>query len=141
MRELCKSVVATISAVSLTACAGPEPMYVKEGVTYLQYQRDTVSCLTQAAQAVPSNTQLSWKPYVGLYTADTNEPLKVANADLCLREKGYSKVTVPLCDQAVRTQGMYGPQTDTDPNKRMHVGPGSCYYIGPDMRKNLHNPE
>lgn len=133
--------VVAISILSLASCAGPEPMFVKEGVTFLQYQRDTVSCLNEAAQAVPSNTQLGWQPYVGLYTADTNEPLKVANAELCLREKGYSKVTVPLCDENIRMQGIYGPQTDTDPNKRMHIGPGSCYFIGRDMRKNLHNPE
>ena len=132
---------AALSLFALAACAGPEPMFVKEGVSFRQYQRDTISCLTSSAQAVPANTQLGWQPYVGLYTADTNAQLRDAASDLCLREKGYSKVTLPLCESDIRMNGVYGPQTETDPNKKLHIGPGSCYYIGRDLRPQLYTPQ
>ncbi len=84
-----------LSVVLVSGCV-PSEFYVKQGVTYDRYERDGVACATAATQAVPTNTQVTWAPYVGIYSVDTNAPLRDKNMEICMRDRGYQEGAGPL---------------------------------------------
>jgi hypothetical protein len=96
-------------ALSLTGCVTNE-FYVKNGVTLDMYERDGVGCATTATQAVPTNTQIGWAPYVGIYSADTNAPLRDKNMEICMRDRGYSEDSRSLlCRGKIERSNSSGP--------------------------------
>ena len=110
----------------LAACVQQEH-FVKNGITYDRYERDTVGCATAATQAVPTNTQVAWAPYVGIYSQDTNQPLRVKNFELCMRDKGYQKVSLPYCAGDKLKAATERAKEATPRNWRMKITSASCY--------------
>ena len=121
-----KFAVFVAASLSLTGCL-EQDFYVRQGVTFDRYQRDTIGCATSATQSVPTNTQLSWAPYVGVYSVDTNVSLRTANLDICLRDKGYQKVTIPYCADASLTSATAAAKGPRDMNRKMAITASSCY--------------
>jgi hypothetical protein len=115
-----------ILAVALSGCVTSE-FYVKQGVTLDRYQRDTVGCATSATQAVPTNTQVSWAPYVGIYSVDTNEGLRGQNLEICMRDRGYQKVAIPYCAGDALASATESSKTPQDRNRKMIISQSSCY--------------
>ena len=113
-------------SIVLSGCVDQE-FYVRQGVSLDLYQRDTVSCATTATQAVPTNTQMGWAPYVGVYSVDTNVALRTANLDICLRDRGYQKVTIPYCADGNLQAATAAAALPNDPSRRMNIRADSCY--------------
>jgi hypothetical protein len=122
-------------ALSLTGCVTNE-FYVKNGVTLDMYERDGVGCATTATQAVPTNTQIGWAPYVGIYSADTNAPLRDKNMEICMRDRGYQKIPVPYCAGEKLKEATAAVQTTPDPNTRMRISKNSATSL--IQKGNLH---
>ena len=112
--------------LTLASCV-QQQFWVKNAVTYDRYERDFVGCQTTATQSVPTNTQVTWAPYVGIYSVDTNSALRTKNFELCMRDKGYSQVILNACTgsslEAARKQ-MALPQ---DRSKIMQIRANACY--------------
>ena len=122
--------IAGLTIFSLTGCLETE-YFVRDGVSFTQYQRDVVGCATQAAQAVPTNTQVGWAPYVGVYSSDTNEGLRMQNKEICLNQKGYSRATIPPCTGEAASDALAelrGPKGTSLP---MHFASNTCYIVAP----------
>ncbi len=129
----------SLLSLALSGCV-PNDFYVKQGVTFDRYQRDSVGCATVATQAVPTNTQVSWAPYVGLYSVDTNSGLRGQNLEICMRDRGYQKVSIPYC-----TGNSLNPATEVaklpqDRNKKMKISKDSCYVLGAAGGPSLYTP-
>lgn len=133
-------VISMVAVVALSACV-QQQFWVKNAVTYDRYERDFVGCQTVATQSVPTNTQVAWAPYVGVYSVDTNSALPTKNFELCMRDKGYSQVALQPCTgadlEAARNQ-MTRPQ---DRSRTMQIGPKSCYTLKADGSPFLHTSE
>lgn len=127
------------SALLLAGCV-PSEFYVRQGVTLDRYERDGVGCATQATQAVPTNTQVSWAPYVGIYSVDTNSPLRDKNMEICMRDLGYQRVSIPYCSGDALTAATTRSKEPADRNRKMQVTSGSCYVIAPDGTQFLYTP-
>ena len=124
--------LAIAAAPLLIAGCVDQEFFVRQNVTYDRYERDFVGCATRATQEVPTNTQVGWMPYVGVYSADTNAALRGKNFELCMRDRGYQKVKVPYCEgnklkaataQAKRPQGR---------GRKMTINKASCWVGKPD---------
>lgn len=119
---------ALVGMIFLSGCVSSE-FYVKQGVSADRYERDGVGCATAAAQAVPTNTQVAWAPYVGIYSVDTNNVLRDKNMEICMRDRGYQRVPVPYCAGTDVTKATEMSKRPRDPNKMMHVTADSCYIL------------
>ena len=135
-----KSLIIAFSVgVSVSGCVSNE-FFVKQGVTFDRYERDSVSCATQATQSVPTNTQVGWAPYVGLYSVDTNEGLRGKNLEICMRDRGYQKVAIPYCAGPSLKAATEKAKLPQDRNKKMRITKDSCYVFGADGTPALHTP-
>ena len=117
----------------LSGCVD-QSLFVKQNVTYDQYERDYVACSTKAAQLVPVNTQIGWAPYVGIYSTDTNAALRMKNFEICMRDAGYQQVTISYCSgksAEIATQQSRGVR---DRGEKMKITQQTCYVAGPDGR-------
>lgn len=121
-----KKIIALIAPFTLAACVGQE-FYVRQNVTFDRYERDTVACRTLATQAVPTNTQVGWAPYVGIYSVDTNEGLRASNHELCMRDRGYQPVEIPYCSGEAATAATQASRQPRNRNERMRIASNSCY--------------
>ena len=126
-------------SVSLSGCVAND-IYVKQGVTMDRYERDGVGCATEATQAVPTNTQVGWAPYVGIYSADTNLPLREKNMEICMRDRGYQKVSLPYCSGAALKAATAEAKLPRSSTKTMRVGTGSCYIMDAKGQAYLYTP-
>ena len=124
----------------LTGCVSNE-FFVKQGVTFDKYERDSVGCATTATQAVPTNTQVGWAPYVGLYSVDTNSALRSKNLEICMRDRGYQKVAIPYCSGDAMKAATERAKQPQDRTRRMKITANSCYVLGPDGSPALYTPE
>jgi len=134
-----KIAVPLIVVTILGGCVDKE-VFAKNSVTYDQYERDYVACGTLASQAAPTNTQVAWAPYVGIYSVDTNEQLRISNFEICMRDKGYSEVKLPYCqgESAKAAQNLMSlPQNR---QARMRIVSGSCYVLKPDQSPFIYSP-
>lgn len=132
-------VLATASALSLSACVSND-FYVRQGVTYDRYERDGVACATQATQAVPTNTQVSWAPYVGIYSVDTNSPLRDKNMEICMRDRGYQRIAISYCEGDSAAAATKAAKQPADRNRQMRITSQSCYVLAPDGSPFLYTP-
>jgi hypothetical protein len=130
---------ATALSFALAGCVSSE-FYVRQGVTLDRYERDGVACATEATQAVPANTQVSWAPYVGIYSVDTNSPLRDANMEICMRDRGYQRVAVPYCAGDSLNAATAAARQPADRKREMRVTTASCYVIAPDGSPFLYTP-
>lgn len=128
-----------VVAIALSGCV-PQEFFVKNNVTYDRYERDSLACATKVTQQVPTNTQVGWAPYVGVYSSDTNAPLRAANFELCMRDKGYQKVQVPMCsgDQTAALATGFG--SDARRAQRMKVKSNSCFVMNSKGEQLLYTP-
>ncbi|MGB8815571.1 MAG: hypothetical protein WCC57_20530, partial [Paracoccaceae bacterium] len=135
------SLIATVllSGMILTGCV-PSEFFVKSGVTFDRYERDSVGCATQASQAVPTNTQVGWAPYVGLYSVDANAGLRGKNLEICMRDRGYQKVSIPYCTGVSLKAATDAAKLPQDRNKSMTITKASCYVLGAAGTPSLYTP-
>lgn len=127
-----KKIFALSASLAILGCAEGQPyterFFLKQGVTYDQYQRDALDCANAATAAAPAAQRIGWVPYVGVYSVDQNAGLRQANLDVCLRDKGYSFTEVPQClpDQwrEIRETG-FGRREAL--NQRLDIRPDSCF--------------
>lgn len=115
-----------LSLAMLAGCV-EQATFAKNNVTYDRYERDKVQCATRAAQEVPVNTQVTWAPYVGIYSVDTNATLRKKNFEICMRDKGYDQVTLPYCSGKAREAATEAAASPGIRSKRMSITPKSCY--------------
>jgi hypothetical protein len=134
-----KSGLACSVAVALAGCV-PSEFYVQQGVTFDRYERDGVGCATVATQAVPTNTQVGWAPYVGIYSVDTNSPLRDKNMEICMRDRGYQRIEIPYCSGEALTAATAAAKQPQDRNRKMSITPQSCYALAPDGTQFLYSP-
>jgi hypothetical protein len=132
-------VLAVLGMLPITACVTAE-QYVKQGVTLDRYQRDTVGCATKVTQAVPTNTQVAWAPYVGIYSVDTNESLRVANLDICMRDLGYQKVAIPYCQGENEPKASKLANEPLDRSRRLTINENTCYVSRMDGSTFIYTP-
>lgn len=114
------------AALLISGCV-EQQIWVRNNVTYDQYERDFVGCQTTATQAVPTNTQVSWAPYVGIYSVDTNSQLRQSNFEICMRDRGYSPVTVEPCTGTAQTAANEQSRLPSDRNRVLTVTANTCY--------------
>lgn len=119
-------VVLAVSFSILAGCVKQEFFYKNE-VTYDRYERDYVGCATSASQDVPTNTQVGWAPYVGIYSTDTNSALRIKSFELCMRDRGYAKATIPYCAGAKANEAQKLSAQPQSRARRMKVTQESCY--------------
>ncbi|MGB2202974.1 MAG: hypothetical protein ACPH5G_16715 [Pseudooceanicola atlanticus] len=129
-----------LAALTLTGGCITTEMMVKPGVTYDRYERDVVGCATTSTQKVPTNTQVGWAPYVGLYSVDTNSTLRQKHHELCLRDKGYSKVAIPVCEGPDGRAALAQARGRQDRARRMSINGQSCYVVLGDGSRFLYTP-
>lgn len=127
------------AAAALVSGCVEQQVFVKQDVTYDRYERDFVGCSTKATQAVATNTQVGWAPYVGIYSYDTNTALRVKNLELCMRDLGYQQVVMPFCAGDRQTRAMAEARQPQDRNRRMTIQPNSCYVNRPDGTVYIHS--
>jgi hypothetical protein len=127
-------------AMVLSGCVTTE-MFVKQGVTMDRYERDTVGCATKVTQAVPTNTQVAWAPYVGIYSVDTNSGLRSANLDICMRDKGYQKRPVPYCQGDIMKDATAAAAMPPDSKRRLNITADTCYVNRADGRQFIYTPK
>jgi len=127
-----RSAVYCSIALSLAGCAPTvSNYYVKQGVTYDQYQRDALACANEATANAPDSNQVQWAPYVGVYTVDANTGLRNANVEICMRNKGYSNVAIPYCPMEKREAAFSEGFGDRNRlNQRLSVGQETCVVNG-----------
>ena len=116
----------SLSLLVLAGCVDQEH-FVKQNVTYDRYERDYVACATSATQEVPTNTQVGWAPYVGIYSADTNTALRLKNFEICMRDRGYQKVSMPYCTGDELKKATEMSKARQDRSRRMVINSRSCY--------------
>jgi len=114
-----------LAALFLAGCA-PLSLYYRPGVSVTRMQADTTRCEVRALRQAPVATQIRQSPpsFVParricngqgecwvrpghwiegpIYTVDANEGLRARATQLCMGEKGYDPVTLPLCPAEVR---------------------------------------
>jgi hypothetical protein len=120
--------------LSLATVAGcvDQDFFVRQNVTYDKYERDSVSCATRATQQVPTNTQVGWAPYVGVYSTDVNAALRAKNLEICMRDKGYQKVKIPFCQGERLKAATAASKSPQIRSKRMKINKTSCWLNRPD---------
>ncbi|WP_353343917.1 hypothetical protein [Aquicoccus sp. SU-CL01552] len=113
------------SALFLVGCA-PMSLYYQPGVSVARMQDDTTRCEVRALREAPVATQIRQSPPTfvpgrricnpkgechvrpghwvdgPIYTVDVNAGLRARVTQLCMSEKGYDPVTLPLCPAEVR---------------------------------------
>lgn len=114
------------AAIFLSGCID-QSFFVKQNVTYDRYERDYIGCATTATQNVPTNTQVGWAPYVGIYSADTNSALRLKNFELCMRDKGYQQRSLPYCQNEKAQLARDLMNAPRDRTRRMKITSQSCY--------------
>ena len=125
------TVLFCMAPLILAGCVDQE-FFVRQNVTYDRYERDFVGCATRATQEVPTNTQVGWMPYVGIYSADTNAALRGKNFELCMRDRGYQKVKIPYCSGDKLKAANAQAKAPQDRRRRMKVTQASCWVGKPD---------
>lgn len=133
-------VVSGLAAVTLTCSCVATTFPVKQGVTFDRYERDTVSCAAESTRQVPTNTQVAWAPYVGIYSVDTNAQLRGKSNEICLRDKGYEMMQIPYCGSALVEAANTAARATRDRKRVMRVSPESCYVIAPNGQPFLYTP-
>ena len=131
--------IALICCLGLSACVTQE-YFVKQNVTYDQYERDFVGCATKASQDVPTNTQVGWAPYVGIYSQDTNAALRQKNFGLCMRDMGYQSVPLNFCSGDAATQARKAASLRQNRENRMKITSQTCYVTKADGSPFLYTP-
>lgn len=132
--------IALVASLSAGCAPARQDFYVKPDVTLDRYERDALACVNQATAATPTNTQIGWMPYVGLYSADTNAGLRAANVQLCMRDRGYQLVQFPACQTNIPEAQRFGFGDRTRLGQRLKVGPQSCVTWGAQGETILYTP-
>lgn len=115
---------ALILTTALAAC-GPVNMYYRPGVDVGRLNADQTLCEVQALKDAPVANQIRQRPPVyipgphrcdsagncvrypghwvsgGFYTVDVNADLRRRVQDMCMAQKGYEPVSLPVCPQSV----------------------------------------
>jgi hypothetical protein len=133
--------IATVAAslAMLTGCVSQE-FQIKQNVTYDQYQRDSTQCGAAATQQVGTNTQVGWAPYVGIYSVDANAGLRNQQFDICMRDKGYVKRSVPGCSSNATAAQQTGFGSEKRLNQTLKLAENSCYVLTPTGSRLLYTP-
>ena len=127
-----RSVFAAVAVSFVVGGCVDQDLFVRQNVTYDRYERDAVGCATKASQQVPTNTQVSWAPYVGIYSTDVNAPLRNKNYEICMRDRGYKKVKIPFCQGDKAKTAAELAKSPKVRQMRMKVGQNSCWVNKPD---------
>lgn len=113
------------ATLALSGCVTPQ-VFAKNGITHDRYERDAAECFTKATQAVPTNTQMAYDPFFGIYTADVHTQVRATNTQLCMRDKGYQLISVPLCTGEAFNTAVKRAGTEAARGEVIQVGPQSC---------------
>lgn len=116
------------STIVLGGCVA-QSFHIQQNIPYDKYERDIVSCRTSALQNVPNNSVTSWMPYVGIYTTDTNEQLRQSSFNICMRDRGYQELEVPLCSGVAAAEAREIFDSPTYRQTRMNIQANSCYIV------------
>ena len=114
-----------IVVAALSACA-PLSIYYKPGVSVSRLNTDRTECEVAALRDAPVSNQIRQNPPVyvpgdlvcdaagnclrragywvsgGLYTVDVNADLRGRVKDICMAQRGYQPVSIPLCSDSVK---------------------------------------
>lgn len=125
-----------VLALALPGCV-PTEIWLREGITVADRSRIVTNCQVAATQNVPTNTQVGWAPYVGIYSADTNATLRNRVITQCFADKGLRRVELPVCSaevsSAIRAKRPSG-------RERIKVTENTCYVQMLDGSQYIYNP-
>lgn len=134
-----KKIILLFPLILTTGCVD-QSFFVKQNISYDQYERQYVGCATKATQNVPTNTQVAWAPYVGIYSTDTNAALRQKNFDICMRDGGYQEVTLPYCTGDALKQAQAQASEPKNLKRKMKINSGSCYISTGSGQPYLYTP-
>lgn len=119
---------ALAATLFLSGCVAQEH-FVKNNISYTQYEKDRASCETNAAQEVAVNRSPGAEVVVALLTGyyneqDANAPARQRNYEACMISKGYQRVEFQPCKDLkdARENGV-GPLTASE---RIQISANSC---------------
>lgn len=135
-----KNTLFLIGAACLLIGCVDQDFFVKNNVTYETYERQYVGCQTEATQKVPTNTQVTWAPYVGIYSVDTNSGLRAKNFEICMRDHGYVPVTLPYCTGDAATLANQESRQPQDRTKHMTITSETCYITTSTGKNHIYTP-
>ncbi|WP_051312117.1 hypothetical protein [Pseudodonghicola xiamenensis] len=122
-----KPILLSICAAALIAGCAPMSLYYRPGVSVARMQQETTRCDVEALKQAPVATQIRQMPptYVPgprvcdnkgncwnrpgywmngeVYSYDANAGLRDRVKQLCMAEKGYSPVKLPVCPPEVKS--------------------------------------
>lgn len=113
------------AALLLAAACGPLSAYYKPGAQVSRLESDTLACETSALKDAPVANEIRQRPAVfypghrycsggqcyyrpgywadgGIYTVDTNRPLRQRLTKSCMAAKGYQQVALKRCTGQAR---------------------------------------
>ncbi|MEO0401302.1 MAG: hypothetical protein AAF214_02905, partial [Pseudomonadota bacterium] len=116
--------------LAFAACA-PVSTFYAEGVSFAQLERDTTRCDVAALKDAPVANQTRQGPprYISrrvcdaagachtrggywvpgdIYTVDVNKDLRTRVKSLCMQDRGYRPVDVPVCPQNIAKRAPEG---------------------------------
>lgn len=128
-----------VAGFALAGCVQQE-FFVRQDVNYDRYQRDTAACATKATQEVSANTQVGWVPYVGVYSVDANAGLRQTNFEICMRDRGYSKVALPGCSANAGAAQQEGFGSTSRLGQNLKISDQSCFVLSPRGETLLYTP-
>ncbi|MEO1733710.1 MAG: hypothetical protein AAFR45_08810 [Pseudomonadota bacterium] len=123
-----KSRVLFAFLVPLLAACSPMSMYYKPGETVTKLNRDLTTCQVAALKDAPVANQIRQRPPVyypgyrhcdgygkcyqtpgywadgGVYTVDVNKDLRTRVTDMCMGDRGYTLVEIPLCNEELKSR-------------------------------------
>ncbi|TDE38360.1 hypothetical protein [Antarcticimicrobium sediminis] len=121
-----KPIAPLICVALLLATCAPMSLYYRPGVSVARMQTDTTRCEVRALKQAPVATQIRQYPPTfvpgvrhcnakgecwtrpghwvdgAIYSVDVNSGLRARVMQLCMSEKGYDPVSLPICPVEVR---------------------------------------
>ena len=123
-----KTVARLLLPVLILSGCSPLSLYYREGESVSRLQAETTECKVDALQDVPVANQIRQSPPVywpgrtfcdgrgychrtpgwwepgRVYTVDVNHDLRNSVEAQCMAKKGFQPVTLPRCDQGIRSK-------------------------------------
>lgn len=125
-----------VLALVLQGCV-PTEIWLREGISGADRNRIVTNCQVKATQNVPTNTQVGWAPYVGIYSADTNTNLRAQVITQCYADKGLRRVELPICSAEISNAIR---KTRPTGHKRIRVTEQTCYVQMYDGSQYIYTP-
>lgn len=127
LKKLRNIIALILSGLIVASCAATSfPTYVKPGATVDRVSRDSAACDVEANRLFPAANFPVVYPYatVGYYpgawgwgggatitTTDVNASMRIQHRNQCMRVKGYTPYTFPICTSAQMNGQSFAPLT------------------------------